>query len=276
METGQAQRAQAAPLGGRGPHPQALESRCAYHGTRCLVQCEEEGEVVCRVFGNVVGRVEDAGTGAGGPGERPAALRRASCVPELLGTASPKLHGKARRVYGRTDVDRVWRQRIRRIAEHFGVMESVRNEIEFVFSKLRRNTGHRPSHILFFAFYNTCRDRGACVVNEFDLRAFIGDCCNLRNTHSALKIYGMLAVDAKRLGLYSGYSTPGFYFNTFLNAASRNLGLDGQDREVLWRKARQVYSTFPESMSEKNRTRGAFRAVLGNRVFEAVRGGVRY
>jgi len=274
METRRAQGFRSSPTVGRMQHPQTQETRCVYHGTRCLVRCEGEGEIVCRVLGNVVGRVECSG--AGGADERPAPSRGASCVPELLGSAEPKLRGRARKVYGRTDADRVWRQRIRRIAEHFGVMESVRSEVEFVFSRLRRNTGHRPSHILFFAFYNTCRDRGACVVNEADLRAFIGDCCNLRNTHSALKIYGMLAVDAKRLGLYSGYSTPGFYFNTFLNAASRNLGLDRHDREVLWRKARQKYSTFPDSMSEKNRTRGTFRAVLGNRVFESVRGDVRY
>lgn len=276
MGTRQAQNGQVSPLIGAAQHPQTLESRCVYHGTRCLVQCEGEGEVVCRVFGNVVGRIECSGAYAGGADERPAQARGAACVPELLGTASPRIRGKSRTVYGRTDADRVWRQRIRRIADHFGVMESVRNEVEFVFSRLRRNTGHRPSHILFFAFYNTCRERGACVINEFDLRAAIGNCCNLRYTHSALKIYGMLAVDAKRLGLYSGYSTPGFYFNTFLNAASRKLGLDGHDREMLWRKARQKYSTFPGSMSEKNRTRGTFRAVLGNRVFDSVRGDIRY
>lgn len=231
---------------------------------------------MCRVFGNVIGRLECSGAYAAEADGRPARARGAACVPELLGTASPKLRGRARTVYGRTDSDRVWRQRIRRIADRLGVIESVRNEVEFVFSRLRRNTGHRPSHILFFAFYNTCRERGACVINEFDLRAAIGNCCNLRNTHSALKIYGMLAIDAKRLGLYSGYSTPGFYFNTFLNAASRKLCLGDRDREMLWRKARQKYSTFPGSISEKNRTRWTFRAVLGNRVFDSVRGDVRY
>ena len=276
METRQAQNARMAAFRGEAQRPQAPESRCAYHGTRCLVQCEGEGEIVCRVFGNVVGRIEWAGSSALEDDGRTAPLRGAAGVPELLGTASPRLRGKARIVYGKGNADRVWRQRIRHIAERFGVMESVRSEVEFVFSRLRRNTGHRPSHILFFAFYNTCRERGACVINEADLRAAIGDCCNLRSTHSALKIYGMLAVDARRLGLYSGYRAPGFYFNTFLNAASRNLGLDGHDREMLWRKARQKYSTFPESMSEKNRTRGTFRAVLGNRVFDSVRGDVRY
>ncbi len=261
-------------VGAAGQHPQTRDAKCVYHGTRCLVPCD--GEIVCRLFGNVVGRVEESDIAHSDSHEFPSARFGAGAVSESLGTASPKIGGKARKVYTKYDGDRIWRYRIGHIADHFGIGRSVRSEIEFVFSQLRRKTNRRPSHILFFAVYNTCRERGACVVSEHELRKVMCHCCNLQSMHSALKIYGMFAVEARRLGLYSGHNTSGFYFNTFLNTTARALDLDESDRQALWRKAHQRYLLLPASMSEKYRTRSTFRAVLGKRVFESIKGEVKY
>lgn len=253
-----------------GQHPQTRESKCVYHGTRCLIS--SDGEIVCRIFGNVIRRIEDASMYGTEPREytsRPGTL-------ESLGSVDPILNSRSSKLRIRRNVDEMWYQRIRKIADQFDIKKSLCEEIEFVFSLLRRKTVHRPSLILFFAFYNTCREHGATAINEEELRNAICHCCNLKTMYSILKIYGIFAVEAQKLGIYKTNHTTGFYFNTFLRSVSKSLELDEIDKNFLEHNARKKYLSLPPSMGEKTRTKSTFLSILGVRGFEVVKAGVKY
>lgn len=254
-------------------HPQTRDIKCVYHGTKCLVA--SDGEIVCRIFGNVIRRIEDAGT-YGYEAREYASQSAARGVQEPLGTIDPVLNRRSNKIHTRRRADAVWHQRIRKLADQFGIKKSVRNEIEFVFSLLRRKTAHRPSLVLYFAFYNTCREHGAAAISEKELCEAICHCCNLKTMYSILKVYGIFAIEAQKLGVYKSNQTSGFYFNSFLRMASETLGLDEIDRNYLERSARKKYMSLPSSMGEKTRTMNTFMSVLGIRGFEALRRKVRY
>ncbi len=254
-------------------HPQTREAKCVYHGTHCLIS--SDGEVVCRIFGNVIRRIEDAGV-YGAESREYTAEHSGYGAQEFLGTADPILNSRSNKLYTRRRADAVWEQRIRKLADQFNIKKSLRKEIEFVFSLLRRKTSHRPSLILFFAFYNTCRQRGATAINESELRDAICHCCNLKTMYTALKIYGIFADEAQKLGIYKNGQPTGFYFNAFLRSVYETLNLDELDRNYLERNARKKYQSLPQSMGERTRVKSTFLSVLGSSGYESVRRGVRY
>lgn len=249
-------------------HSQTVESKCVYHGTWCLVP--SDGEVVCRIFGNVIRRIEDAGMYGTDPNV-PVIEHTARRNAEVLGTAMPVLSSRSCKIYVRREADSIWYQRIRKVADQFNIKKSIREDIEFTFSLLRRKTSHRPSLIMFFAFYNTCRDRGIATINEENLRNAVCKCCNLKSMYSILKVYGMFAVEAQKLGIYKNNRSSWFYFNAFLRSASESLDLDDADRNLIEHRARRKYISLPMSMNEKVRTKNAFLSVLGKKVFETVK-----
>lgn len=239
-----------------------------YHGTRCLIS--SDGEIVCRIFGNVIRRIEDSSAYGADPLENEAGHSRRG-VREFLGTVEPILNLRSTRLHTRRKADALWHQRIRKLADQFGIKKSLREEIEFVFSLLRRKTSHKPSLILFFAFYNTCREHGAAAISEAKLRDAICYCCNLKTIYTILKVYGIFAIDAQRLGVYKSSPASGFYFSTFLRSACKSLDLDEADRGFLERTARKKYLSLPSSMGERARTKNTFLSILGTRGFEVVR-----
>lgn len=255
-------------------HPQTRESKCVYHGTRCLVS--SDGEIVCRIFGNVIKYVEDVGLHGAEPREFTTGHFSHNNAKEFLGTVNPVLNVRSNKLHMKRDANALWYQRIQKIADQFNIKKSLRDDIEFVFTLLRRKTSHRPSLILFFAFYNTCREHGAAAINEEELRNVICHCCNLKSMYTILKVYSIFAIEAQKLGIYKTKQTTGFYFNAFLRSATKSLELDSIDRRVLEHGARRKYLLLPPSMGEKARSKSAFLSVLGARIFEKIREDVRY
>ena len=260
--------------GSKEQHPQTQKTICVYHGTHCLTVAD--GEIICRIFGNVINRVEDTGIYGTELNSSTSEHFNHSNAREFLGTVDPVLNTRSNKLHMKREIDAIWYQRIRNVADQFNLKKSLRDEIEFVFSLLRRKTSHRPSLILFFAFYNTCRDHGSAAINEVDLRNTICHCCNLKSMYTILKIYGIFAIDAQKLGIYKNNTKSGFYFNAFLRTASKLLELDEIDRNFLERDARKRYQLLPPSMTEKARTKSAFQSTLGTKIYESVRGQVKY